>query len=269
MIIDFHTHIFPVKIANKTIEALAKKADIPPYSDGTAKGLLDKMNEADVDISVTLPVMTSPTQFDSINRFAAEINKEFEGKQRRLISFAGIHPLCEDLEAKMEWIASCGFLGVKIHPDYQGTYIDDDGYIRILRAAKALDLTVVTHSGIDVGFRNEGARCSPERVKKVIEKIGHSKFVLAHYGASELFDEVYNTLAGLDVYFDTAYILRYIDRETFVRILEKHGEDKILFASDSPWSSIENDVNIIKSFDLGKNTEEKIFSLNAKKLLGI
>ncbi len=269
MIIDFHTHIFPDKIANKTIEALARKADISPFSDGTTNGLLAKMTEADVDISITLPVMTSPTQFDSINRFALEVNKSFEDKQRRLISFAGIHPLCENLEAKMEWIASCGFLGVKIHPDYQGTYIDDDGYISILRAAKELDLTVVTHSGIDVGFRAEGARCSPERVKRVIEKIGHSKFVLAHYGASELFDEVYTTLAGLDVYFDTAYILRYIDRDTFVRILERHGEDKILFASDSPWSSIENDVNIIRSFDLGKNTEEKIFSLNAKRLLGI
>ena len=269
MIIDFHTHIFPDKIATKTIDILAGKANISPYSDGTSEGLLNKMSEARVDISVTLPVMTSPTQFDSINRFAADVNKSFEGKQKRLISFAGIHPLCDDLEAKMEWIASEGFRGVKIHPDYQGTYIDDDSYIRIIRAAKKYDLIVITHSGIDVGFREEDVRCTPERVKRVIEEVGHSKLVLAHFGASELFDEVYDTLAGLDVYFDTAYILRFINKETFVKILEKHGEDRILFASDSPWSSIKNDVNIIRSFDLDKNTEDKILGLNAKKLLGI
>ena len=269
MIIDFHTHIFPDKIANKTIDILSEKANIPHFSDGTAAGLLERMSAAGVDISVTLPVMTSQSQFESINRFAADVNKSFEGKQKRLISFAGIHPLCEDLEAKMESIASEGFLGVKIHPDYQGVYIDDERYVRIIRAAKELDLIVITHSGVDVGFRDADVRCTPDRVKKVIEEVGHSKLVLAHYGASELFEEVYDKLAGLDVYFDTAYILRFIDKETFVKILKKHGADRILFASDSPWSSIENDVNIIRSFALDKNTEDKIFCENARKLLGI
>ena len=45
--------------------------------------------------------------------------------------------------------------------------------------------------------------------------------------------------------------------------------DRILFASDSPWSSIKNDVDIIKSFSLDSSTENKIFFENAAKLLGI
>ena len=57
--------------------------------------------------------------------------------------------------------------------------------------------------------------------------------------------------------------------ETFKKILVTHGEDRILFATDSPWSDIKGDVEIIKSFSLDKKTEEKIFSENAKKLLGI
>ena len=269
MIIDFHTHVFPDKIANKTIEMLSAKGGFSAKADGTVAGLLCKMEEAGVDVSVILPVMTSPTQFDSINNFAKEINKRFENEERRIISFAGIHPSCEELEAKMEWIASQGFLGVKIHPDYQGPYIDDERYISIIKAAKLYDLIVVTHSGVDAGYRDADVRCTPERVKRVIEQIGHSKLVLAHYGASELLDEVYDTLAGLDVYFDTANTLAYIDEATFKKILKKHGADKILFATDSPWSSIENDVNTIRSFSLDKNTEDKIFSQNARKLLGI
>ena len=94
MIIDFHTHIFPDKIAQKTINMLSEKGGIPAFSDGSCAGLLDRMDEAGVTLSVTLPVMTSPTQFESINRFAAEINKRFENEEKRLISFAGIHPLC-------------------------------------------------------------------------------------------------------------------------------------------------------------------------------
>lgn len=269
MIIDFHAHIFPDKIAVKTIEYLAQKAQIPPFSDGTVDGLLTKMEEGNTDISVTLPVLTNPAQFDSVNRFASEINSAFVNKKRRLISFAGIHPKCEDIDGKMAWIKESGFLGVKLHPDYQDTFINDEGYIRILECAKDLDLIVVTHSGVDGGYRGLPVKCTPELAKQVIDKVHHSKFVLAHYGANEMFDQVFDLLCGEDVYFDTAYILRFVGEETFKKILVTHGEDRILFATDSPWSDIKGDVEIIKSFSLDKKTEEKIFSENAKKLLGI
>ena len=126
MIIDFHTHVFPEKIAAKTISLLSEKGGNPPFSDGKIEGLLCEMEKADADISVTLPVMTNPAQFDTITRFAAEINERFKNEARRLISFAGIHPDCEDIEKKMSKIKDCGFLGVKIHPDYQNTFFCDE-----------------------------------------------------------------------------------------------------------------------------------------------
>ncbi len=268
MIIDFHTHVFPDRIASKTIEMLSQKGGIPPFSDGTTAGLLSEMEKAGVDISITLPVITNPAQFESVNRFAAELNSFFADKERRLISFGGIHPDCDDIDAKMKTIKDMGFLGVKLHPDYQGVFIDDERYMRIMECAREYDLIVITHSGVDTGFRGESVRCTPERALKLIRKVPHSKFVLAHYGANEMFDEVIEKLCGEDVYFDTAYILRFVGEEKFKKILEMHGEDKILFASDSPWSNIREDVNILKSYNLGKEVEEKIFSGNAKKLLG-
>ncbi len=269
MIIDFHTHIFPEKIAKRTIELLADRSNIKPHADGTVSNLLSEMKLAGADMAVTLPVVTNPAQFDSINRFARDVNDRFQNEQRRLISFAGIHPACEDIETKMSYIKDCGFLGVKIHPDYQDTFINDDRYADILRCAKKHDLIVVTHAGVDGAYRDRPVRCTPNRVIELIREIPHSKLVLAHCGANEMFEEVLDTLCGEDVYFDTAFILQYIDESTFKHILKKHGEDKILFASDSPWSSIHGDVEKIKSFNLGKETEEKIFYKNAKKLLNI
>ena len=35
MIIDFHTHMFPDKIADKTITFLAEVCQMPPQTDGT------------------------------------------------------------------------------------------------------------------------------------------------------------------------------------------------------------------------------------------
>ena len=269
MIIDFHTHIFPDKIATKTIDMLSEKGGIPPFSDGTANGLIKSMEDAGTNISVVLPVMTSPTQFDSINAFAAKVNEMFADKQKKLISFAGIHPLCDDIEGKIKFIKDCGFLGIKIHPDYQGTYIDDDNYVKILECAKECDLIVITHSGVDGGFRGESVKCTPDRVLNLIKKVPYSKLVLAHYGANEMFDEVFDKLCEADVYFDTAYILRFISEDMFKKILKKHGEDKILFATDTPWSDIKTDVNILRSFKLDKATENKIFYENAQNLLGI
>jgi predicted TIM-barrel fold metal-dependent hydrolase len=171
MVIDFHTHIFPDKIARRTIEHLAAKAEIPPFSDGSVDGLLAQMEESGVDLSVTLPVLTSPAQFESVNRFAADVNARFANAERRLISFAGIHPKCEDIEGKMQQIKAWGFLGVKIHPDYQETFIKDEGYLRILEAARSLDLIVVTHAGVDVGYPDAPVRCTPALVREVIDRV--------------------------------------------------------------------------------------------------
>ena len=269
MIIDFHTHLFPEKIAARTIDYLSKKGGIPPFSDGTASGLIHSLERAEADIAVNLPVLTNPSQFESVNRFACEINEQYGNKARKILSFGGIHPLCDDIDGKMKQLKDMGFLGVKVHPDYQETFFNHEGYIRILNCAKELDMIVVTHAGVDAGYRDCEVRCTPTLAKEVINKVGHKKLVLAHLGGHNMFSDVYDMLCGTDIYFDTAYDLRFIGKENFRKILEKHGEDRILFASDSPWSDIDGDVKILKSFELGKETEDKLFCQNAKRLLGI
>ena len=267
MIIDFHTHIFPDKIAQKTIDFLSSKGGIPAFSDGTKQGLLSRMEEAGVDVSVTLPVLTSPSQFDSVNRFATDINQEFVNEKRRLISFAGIHPECEDIDGKMAFIAKSGFLGVKIHPDYQETYINDEGYVRILECAAEYGLIVITHAGVDVAYSD--VHCPPHLALELIRRVPYAKLVLAHMGGVDMFDKALDLLCGENVYLDTAYVLRFVGEEKFKKMLERHGEDKILFASDSPWSDIRGDVDILRSFDISNTAKEKIFCENARALLKI
>ena len=269
MIIDFHTHIFPDKIAERTVKILAERGSLPPYNNGTASGLACEMERAGVDISVSLPVLTSPEQFDSVNRYAISVNRAFSDTSRRIISFGGIHPACEDIEGKMKFLRESGFLGVKIHPDYQDTFIDDEGYIRILENAKREGLIVVTHSGPDAAYMDREPRCTPTRILRLLDRTPYGKLVLAHYGANKMWGEVLDTLAGLDVYFDTSLILPEIDEGVFKKILKKHGEDKILFATDSPWNDIKRDVEILKSYSLDKGAEEKILYKNAASLLGI
>ena len=269
MLVDFHTHIFPDKIAKMTIDALASKSNNIPSTDGTVDGLILALQDAGVDIAIALPVLTKPTQFDSVTKFVTLVNERFCNEDRRIISFGGIHPQCEDIDGKMAYLKSLGVKGVKIHPDYQETFIDDQGYVKILKCAKKYDMIVVTHAGVDDGYADKPVRCPPERVLNVIEEVKHDKFVLAHYGGHKQWQDVYEILAGKNVYFDTAFTLHEIDESLFKAILDKHGADKVLFATDCPWRNIKKDVEILRSYNLGKEIEDKLFFKNALKLLNV
>jgi predicted TIM-barrel fold metal-dependent hydrolase len=269
MIIDFHAHVFPDRIAEATVKALGANCNIPSYSDGTVKGLIEKIDKAGVDIAINLPALTKPSQFESVLAFSKALN-EAKYSKGRIISFAGMHPDCEDIDGKLALVKEQGFKGIKIHPDYQHTFFDDERYVKIISSAKKYGLIVTTHAGLDGAFIGQPIKCTPERVLRLLDKVGgYDKLVLAHLGGNTLFEEVYEKLAGEDVYLDTAYILDIIEPETFMKILDKHGSDRILFATDSPWQDIEGDVKRLRALGLDKETEDMIFSKNAVKLLEI
>lgn len=263
MIIDFHTHIFPEKIAAATIEQLGRKAGVTAAANGTLEGLLFSMERAGVDLSVIVPVVTSPRQFEGVNRFAAQINEQYEN---RLISFGGIHPDSEDYKGQLKTLKSMGFKGIKLHPDYQGVCFDDIRYERIVSYATELDMTVLVHAGIDIGMPDP-VKCTPAMSAKVLKDTQAKRLVLAHLGGWKLWNEVEELLVGTDAYFDTAFIHSFIKKEQFIRIVNTHGSDKILFATDSPWSDQTEAVKWLQDCCFSKDAEEEILFKNALKLL--
>ena len=264
MIIDFHTHIFPDGIAPKTIPFLEQRSGVKANTDGMLKGLLCAMEQRGVDLSVVHPVVTKPSQFESVNTFAKYVNDTCEGK---LLSFGGIHPDCEDYKAKLDYIKSLGLPGIKLHPDYQGVFIDDVRYMNIIEYADELGLMILTHAGVDIGLP-EPVHCPPDRMRRVIDAIGPKKLIAAHMGGWKQWEMVYDYLAGENIYMDTAFCMDYISQEMFCKLWEKHDKDKILFATDSPWGEAGKTIAQLKEMPLDKDAIEDILANNAKKLLG-
>lgn len=264
MIIDFHTHIFPDGIAPKTIPFLERRSGVKANTDGMLKGLLRAMEQRGVDLSVVHPVVTKPSQFESVNTFAKYVNDTCEGK---LLSFGGIHPDCEDYKAKLDYIKSLGLPGIKLHPDYQGVFIDDVRYMNIIEYANELGLMILTHAGVDIGLP-EPVHCPPDRMRKVIDIIKPKKLIVAHMGGWSQWEQVCEYLVGEDIYFDTAFCMDYISQEMFCKIWEKHDKDKILFATDSPWGEAGKTIKQLKEMPLSREEIEDILANNAKKLLG-
>lgn len=258
--IDFHTHMFPDAIAPKTIPYLERVGNTKAYTNGTYDDLLRSTIEAGIDISVILPVVTKPSQFGSINRFAASIDDS------HLLSFGGIHPDSGDYKEELREIRSMGMKGIKLHPDYQGTNFNDIRYKRIVSYASELGLIISVHAGVDIGYPDP-VHCTPKMAKEVLDDVQPEKLVLAHMGGHALWDDVENLLVGSDVYFDTGYAFGIIPDEQFIRIVKNHGSDKVLFATDSPWGGQKEFVEYLRNMPLSEEEKENIFDKNARKLL--
>ncbi len=275
MVIDFHTHVYPDKIAEKTIGTLMKSApDVKVYTKGTLDSLRESMKKYGIDKSVILPVATRKGQFDTINRFALEINKNYTD----VVSFGGIHPDDENIEEKLLFLKNSGFKGVKIHPDYTQTFIDDERYIRIITESAKSGLTVVTHAGVDPAF--DVIHCPPEKARAVLDKITEETkvkkpfIVFAHLGGIYCHKDVVKYLLGTNCYIDIscsfASLGSFCDTtdEDVVEVIKAHGADKILFASDSPWNHQGQYLEKFKSLKGLSDTEkELILHKNAEKLL--
>ncbi|MBO6015577.1 MAG: amidohydrolase family protein [Lachnospiraceae bacterium] len=276
MIIDMHTHIFPQRIAASAYAAMERnvyekrKEELRIKISGTREALAKSGDVNRIDLSVVLPVATKPSQTESINSFAKETNERTA--ESGVMSFGAIHPDNGDYKEILLELHRMGFAGIKLHPDYQGVNFDDERYLRIIEAASDLGMVIVTHAGEDVGIP-EKVRCTPDRILRVLEIVRPPKLVLAHMGGWNMWEEVEQKLVGKPVYFDTSFVFEPIvtqmDEAQFIRIVRSHGADKILFATDSPWSDQGKYVEKIRKMPFSDEEKKRIFSENAIRLLGI
>ena len=111
MLTDFHTHIFPDKMADKTIKLLESniKEEYRPHKSElrcTLDALKQSMRENNVDISLVLPIATNVKQSTTINNFAASING-IDG----IYSLGILHPMQSDWESVLYDIKEKGLKG--------------------------------------------------------------------------------------------------------------------------------------------------------------
>lgn len=282
MIIDFHTHTFPEKNSGKIVQKLGSISHTLPFTDGSARELLSSMKEAGVDYSVNLPVMTTVDQVDKVND--SLIRQREELFSQGIITFGGMHPDYDNYKEELKHLKQSGIIGIKIHPAYQNVDFDDMRMIHIIDYASELGLIVLTHAGIDIGISGHNY-CSVSHILNVIDRVHPPKLVLAHMGNWACWEDVERDLASAPVWLDTAfavgpitadtsqaekpYLEENLSNEDFVRICRKHGMDKILFATDSPWQEQKDYIERVRQSGLDEEELEMVLAGNARELLSI
>ncbi len=270
-IIDFHTHAFPDALAPRAVAQLtvnAAASGYVPMTDGTVNGLIASMDMADISRSVVCNIATNARQMSKVNDFAISC-----AKHPRLIPLGSLHPDADaaDMDTELDRLTASGIAGIKIHPDYVHTEIDSFAFEPILARCESRGMLVVTHAGFDP-VEPTHMHCTPDRVLRVMSRHPALKLVVAHVGGFDCESEVLDKLVGTSVYLDTSLAaLRRAKNAAMGKlcgdILRNHHPDRILFATDTPWSDPAAEIAFVRSLGLSDAVTDGIMRGNAERLI--
>lgn len=261
-IINAHAHIYPQKIAQKATETIGAfyniKMEMPA---GTAERLIEDGKKAGVTKYVVHSVATTAHQVRSINDF---IKKEVD-EHPEFIGFMTLHPdLTEsEIDDELNFAITNGFKGVKLHPDFQKFYVDDDN-ARKIYSRVGDKLPILLHMGDD---RFEYSK--PSRLVKIAKEFTNVTFIAAHFGGYRCWDDAEKYKGLTNVYYDTCSSLPFITPKRAKEIISCLGADKFFFATDFPMWDTVTELERFNKIDLTETERRMILSENIKNLLKI
>lgn len=268
-VIDAHVHLYPDAIAAKIVPELARRFGNPQAFDGTVEGCRRK-NLADcISAAVNLPVATKPDSINNTNRFwANHLPQNEAGMPSAVVSLAAFHPLVEDKGRALEKIAADGFAGVKMHPEYQRFRLDDKGMDDAWAAMSELGLVAYLHAGGERVF-DPPYRSTPADVVNLHKRFPDLKIVAAHLGGFGMWDDAERIIIGTGIHLDLSHTFFWVPHEQLLRMIRKHGAERLLFGSDAPWQDAGKILEAFMALPLTYRERRLICHDNAAELLNI
>ncbi len=259
-IIDAHAHIYPDKIASKAASAIGAFYDISMDCNGSVGTLLTIGKQAGISRFLVHSVATVPHQVKSINRFVlkeAQLHPEF-------IPFMTLHPQMSEaeIEEEVDFCINSGIYGIKLHPDFQKFAINSTEAKRIYNVVGAR-LPILLHTG-----DNRYNFSHPSYLAEVAKQYKHMRFIGAHFGGYDCWDEVASIYNGLDnVFFDTCSALPFMSSEQATHLIKTMGADKFFFGTDFPMWKAKEELERFLAIPITEREREDILANNLIKFL--
>jgi hypothetical protein len=262
MRLDVHTHAFHPKIAAKVLAQLQEHYGIPPAGSGLVEDLLARAAAAGLDGVVVHTAATAPAQVIPANNWAMELQRSHPG----VIAFGTAHPGFAGWEAELDRLRAASIRGIKLHPEFQGFWLDDPALLPIIEAAQD-DFVFMVHVG-DNCVPAQNPSC-PFKMAALLERFPRARFIAAHLGGYLHWPYALEALAGRRVWLDTSSSLPFMDQATLEAIFSKHPRELILFGSDYPlFDPADSLAELQARLGLGDADVDRIMG-NASRLLGL
>ena len=240
---------------------LSEISHTPYYGTGTLEDNRAQLHQAGCDHFLLLHIATNPHQEHSVNSFAIECQGD------GVYSFGSVHPLSSNRLEEIKRIKEAGLKGLKFHPDYQEFFVDDGNMEEVYSLCDKLGLIVAFHAGWDP-YSPQEIHCQPKALAQVADSYPNLRIIAAHMGGMRVPEEVDKYLVGKpNVYFDTAFATNTHNKESMEKTIRAHGVDRILFATDFPWSTTSTELALLESTGLTEGEKDAICWENAARLL--
>lgn len=262
-IFDAHCHIFPQKIAEKASVNIGKFYGLKMNFDGSVDTLMKLYKRVGVNGCLVQSVATVPAQVEHINDFIAQSVRD---NPDMFVGFCSLHPQMEkkSIEAEIDRAIGLGLKGIKLHPDFQEFRIDDRKAYDIYEAAEGR-LPILFHTG-DTRFDYS----SPKRLANALKDFPRLIAIGAHFGGwSEWSDGEKYLADNPNVYVDTSSSLYALSPAQAKEYINAFTPDRIMFGTDYPMWSAEDELKNMENLDLSDEDREKIMFKTAYSLLNI
>lgn len=275
MIIDFHTHIFPPVIRDRREDFLRRDPTFdemyanPKAKIATAQDLLRSMDQAGVDLSVTLGFAWRDHDLCVLhNDYLLEAAAASEG---RIVPFCTVNPACPQAEEEVLRCARAGAPGLgELRPDSQGW--DPNGEVgqALANAAQRLGLMLLFHVSEPVG-RNypgkDGGSLSSfyefAARHPALPTIGaHLAGGLPFFAPMPEVRQVFS-----HIYVDTAAQRLLYDHAAYDQMVRLIGAERILLGSDYPLVPQARQIEDVRSGIFRTDDLRLVLGLNAERLL--
>ncbi|HEX2173519.1 MAG TPA: amidohydrolase family protein, partial [Dehalococcoidia bacterium] len=194
----------------------------------------------------------------------------------RLSAFIGVDPTMMDpaeLTAEVERCRGQGAKGIKLHPVVQQFHIDDERLRPIYETAQRLEMPIIFHGGYFIAGQG-GEYARPRRLARIAEQYPRLTSVLAHCGVGFFEESIELAEQYPNVYFDCCAIiipdspLARLDDDELVNLLRRLGTDRVFYGSDWPFYDPRADLERLRGLALTDDEKRRIFSQNARRVLG-
>ncbi len=267
MLIDIHAHAAGNYSTIDSIKNMAKKYDIEKIVLCTSPKNIQNQEPP------SMPFKQKPDSIFMMNRMNRMAYKHFlkdngDGNQfvfelknqlpELIIQFLWVNPLDTVNMDKIEnIIRTYQPKGIKLHQAWNPFKIDGIEFKNLVDIATSHKLPVFIHL------------YSKKEVLKLLRFIKENpkaKFIIGHLTGTDLFSKSGVNLKN--IYFDTSSSKR-IQGSDIKQAIDAFGYEHIVFGTDTPYASIDEQINRIEQLNLSDKIKEHIYSLNARNILAL
>lgn len=254
-IIDFHAHAFAEKVAGKAVAQLASHYKLPVSNSGELEELLEYAKRDGVVKVVLHAAATKASQVQVTNDWISGVLSE------QIVGFGSLHPDFVEIEAELERMIDLGLTGIKFHPEFQGVDLLDPRMWKLYEAIGDR-FPVMFHVG-DV----ESQASAPHKLAQILDAFPKMTVIAAHLGGFASWEEANRHVIGREVYVDTSSALWLLSPQEATRLIRQHGVHKVLFGTDYPLCTAQEELENLDKLDLTDEEKEMILWKNAQELL--